>query len=758
MKKILLFAVFLVGFLNETFAQEVSVDIQDPLPVCNSGDCVDLNATFTPVETTTNYRIESIPFAPAGLLGGTVMDANQDDSWAEHNLAFRFCFYGQYYDRVWVGTNGLITFTQPPNINYCDWDLRSSSPIPTTNIPYRNAIYGVYQDTNIRPAPLGPVTNPSVQNVNFYEEGDAPNRKFVVNFNELPLYLGACTSSGMQTTQIVIYETSNIIDVNVIRRQSCSSWNNGLGVLGILNASGSQGMAAPGRNLGTWNATTEAWRFVPDGNVNTAQISWLENGNPIAGSTGLTTITVCPTVDTDYTAVVSYTQCDTTIRTVSDTITVGPEPFVLFNEPEDIVICATGTGPFSFDLDQDAFMLNLADPPNAQDPNDYFITYHTSYADAVAGFPFIQPGTNPGELSNYLSNGGETIWVAVQDFWTNGCIQYRSFDLVVQADPSGDIGYTGSPYCTSDTNTYLPSTNTVAPLTGNFVVTPSTGLSIDTTTGEITPATSAVGTYSVVYHIDATSTCPAYDTTPVEIIIQDCSSCSLALDTNFGPASQTICLGNSIADIVYNYGGDATSFDLQFTPNLPAGLSVNIVGSQLTITGTPTETGTFNYGISTLGCISNIGPLTGSIIINNMPAVPLINTIAATCTSDGVSTITNYTSGLTYVFTPSGPSVDATGLISGMTPGTSYTVVADNGSCSSSSSVSFTNDAMLTTPAVPTVSSVAADCSSDEISSISNYDGSVTYVFTPSGPSVDATGLISGMTPGTSYTVVADNG
>lgn len=128
----------------------------------------------------------------------------------------------------------------------------------------------------------------------------------------------------------------------------------------------------------------------------------------------------------------------------------------MFNEPEDIVICATGPGPYSFDLDQDDFMLNLADPPNAQDPNDFFITYHTSYADAVAGFPFIQPGTNPGELSNYLSNGGETIWVAVQDFWTNGCIQYRSFDLLVQADPSGDIAYTGSPYCTSDTNTYLP--------------------------------------------------------------------------------------------------------------------------------------------------------------------------------------------------------------------------------------------------------------------------------------------------------------
>ncbi|MBD3724836.1 MAG: Ig-like domain-containing protein, partial [Flavobacteriaceae bacterium] len=684
MKKVLLFAVFLVGFLNLTFAQQVSVDIQDPLPVCNSGDCVDLNATFTPVETTTNYRIESIPFGPAGLTGGIVLDATSDDVWSPYfNLPFRFCFYGQYYDRVLIGSNGLITFdtaTFSPGFG-CPWNLRGSSPIPTTNIPVRNAIYGVYQDTNITSPP---VTNPALQNVNYYITGTAPNRKFVVNFNQLPLYWGTCSASGQQTSQIVLYETSNIIDINIVRRQSCFDWNDALGVVGILNASGSQGMAPPGRNLGTWNAATESWRFIPDGNVNTAQISWLENGNPIPGSTGLTTITVCPTVDTDYTAVVTYTQCDTTIRTVSDTVTVGPEPFVLFNEPEDIVICATGPGPYSFDLDQDAFMLNLADPPNAQDPNDYFITYHTSYADAVAGFPFIQPGTNPGELSNYLSNGGETIWVAVQDFWTNGCIQYRSFDLVVQADPSGDIGYTGSPYCTSDTNTYLPSTNTVAPLTGDFVVTPSTGLSIDTTTGEITPSTSAIGTYSVVYHIDATSTCPAYDTPPVEIIIQDCSSCSLALDTNFGPASQTICLGNSIADIVYNYGGDATSFDLQFTPNLPAGLSVNIVGSQLTITGTPTESGTFNYGISTLGCTSNIGPLSGSIEINLPSNAGTLSGNQTICengttvfTSNG-DTGGNWSSDDTNVAT-----VDNAGNITGIGAGTATITYefAANGSC-----------------------------------------------------------------------------
>src|SRR5690606_6068449 len=128
------------------------------------------------------------------------------------------------------------------------------------------------------------------------------------------------------------------------------------------------------------------------------------------------------------------------------------------------------------------------------------------------------------------------------------------------------------------------------------------------------------------------------------------------------------------------------------------------------------------------------------------------------CSSDGSSTITNYNGTLTYTFTPTGPSVGAGGVISGMTTGTNYTVVADNGTCTSTASASFSNAAMLVTPAVPTITTTAPTCSSDGSSTITNYDGTLTYTFTPAGPSVGAGGAISGMTTGTNYTVVADNG
>jgi len=120
--------------------------------------------------------------------------------------------------------------------------------------------------------------------------------------------------------------------------------------------------------------------------------------------------------------------------------------------------------------------------------------------------------------------------------------------------------------------------------------------------------------------------------------------------------------------------------------------------------------------------------------------------------------ITNYDGTLTYVFTPAGPTVGAGGLISGITVATSYTVVANNGSCASAASASFSNGVMLVTPAIPTISTTAPTCSVAGSNTITNYDGSLTYVFTPAGPTVDAAGVITGMTVSTSYTVTAGNG
>jgi hypothetical protein len=64
----------------------------------------------------------------------------------------------------------------------------------------------------------------------------------------------------------------------------------------------------------------------------------------------------------------------------------------------------------------------------------------------------------------------------------------------------------------------------------------------------------------------------------------------------------------------------------------------------------------------------------------------------------------------------------------------------------------------LTTPAVPTLTTVAASCTAAGTTTIANYNATLTYTFTPSaGISVGTGGVITGATLGTPYTVTAGN-
>ncbi|WP_445905256.1 Ig-like domain-containing protein, partial [Flavobacterium sp.] len=199
---------------------------------------------------------------------------------------------------------------------------------------------------------------------------------------------------------------------------------------------------------------------------------------------------------------------------------------------------------------------------------------------------------------------------------------------------------------------------------------------------------------------------------------------------------------------ISNYNASNTYTFTPAGPTVGAGglVSGMTVGTSYTVTATNG------------GCTSSASASFSNAAQLPTPAVPTITSVAATCLAAGTSTISNYSASNTYTFTPAGPTVGAGGLVSGMTVGTSYTVTATNGGCTSSASASFSNAAQLPTPAVPTITSVAADCSSAGTSTISNYNASNTYTFTPAGPTVGATGLISGMTVGTSYTVTATNG
>lgn len=153
----------------------------------------------------------------------------------------------------------------------------------------------------------------------------------------------------------------------------------------------------------------------------------------------------------------------------------------------------------------------------------------------------------------------------------------------------------------------------------------------------------------------------------------------------------------------------------------------------------------------------------GAILITfnggvNLPPGPTITSGAPTCTLDGTSTIDNYDPNETYTFDPAGPTAGAGGLISGMTTGTSYTVVSGTISCPSQPSAPFSNAAATGQLDAPTISTTQASCTAASSSTVTNYNAALAYTFTPTGPTVGAGGAITGMTTGTSYTVIANEG
>jgi gliding motility-associated-like protein len=188
-----------------------------------------------------------------------------------------------------------------------------------------------------------------------------------------------------------------------------------------------------------------------------------------------------------------------------------------------------------------------------------------------------------------------------------------------------------------------------------------------------------------------------------------------------------------------------------FTPAGPTAGAGGLISGMVTATSYTVVAGTGACASSPSSSFSNAA-------VAAPPAVPTISSIPPTCTATGISTISNYSASLTYVFTPSNPTVGAGGVINGMVTGLGYTVEASDGTCSSGSSASFSNAAQLLTPAAPTVTATPPTCTVAGSSTISNYNASLTYIFSPTGPTTGAGGAISGMINGTIYTVEASDG
>ena len=273
---VFLISIFLINFT--TFGQtpgNISIGNDFPMPICKS--CTTLHAIITQptfssgsIASTSSYAMTQIAYNPypfTGSLGAITMTV--DDKWSGvFNFPFPVCFTEGSYTQFIIGGNGLLSFDISKANTTNAWSFNAVAPLPNTTFNDAKNSIMIYHDMN--PGLGGTFT--------FDMYGVAPNRVFVINWNNVPLF--SCTSL-MATQQIALYETTNVVETYILNKPLCANWNAGQAIHGIENATGTNAWIVPGRNLpAQWTATNDAWRFTPNGtstggnNPLTTDIKW----------------------------------------------------------------------------------------------------------------------------------------------------------------------------------------------------------------------------------------------------------------------------------------------------------------------------------------------------------------------------------------------------------------------------------------------------------------------------------------------------
>lgn len=306
-----------------------------------------IKQTNSYVATTPAYQ----PFAYAAAAGTVVSSIYVDDTWSQAiTLPFPFCFYGNSFSSLLMGSNSAITFDISRAGQGSGYSISSTSGAIPNTVYAPNMIFGPYHD-------IDPSLFSANKKIEWRIEGTAPTRRFIASYNDIPYFGSSCTVPRA-THQMVLYEATGIVEVYIQDKPVCTGWNGGNAILGMQDATRSQAITPAGRNASQWGTTAmnEAHRFIPSGGTSRFKSArLLVNGVPVntadtstlsPGVLNLNFPNVCPTADsTAYVVQVTFGDCNNPSLDVSFTDTVfvkrtGPGISVAKTDP---VCAANGT-------------------------------------------------------------------------------------------------------------------------------------------------------------------------------------------------------------------------------------------------------------------------------------------------------------------------------------------------------------------------------------------------------------------------------
>jgi hypothetical protein len=209
-----------------------------------------------------------------------------------------------------------------------------------------------------------------------------------------------------------------------------------------------------------------------------------------------------------------------------------------------------------------------------------------------------------------------------------------------------------------------------------------------------TPSISGIYNYTVT----TTGTCTQTTATGTLTVTPNNT---ISLSSASGTDNQTKCINTAITNITYSTV-QATGATIT---GLPAGVTGNWASNTVTISGTPTVSGSFNYSISLSGGCGTIST-TGTIIVTPLPSATISYPNSPYCksliTAQSVTRIG--TAGGTYSSLPAGLTLDVNSgaIIPNTSSAGTYTVtytVAASGGCSiysTNTSVTIVSDLIWT--------------------------------------------------------------
>jgi gliding motility-associated-like protein len=723
---------------------------------CNTPEAV-LSANFHLYgQDTNNYEINAIDTCPTPPVdGATPTSIDVDDTWSEVlDLGFDFCFYGGVYNQVIIGSNGVVSFEIQNAGTYNEWALGAGDTLPNaTNTTITEAnIFGVGHD--IDPSVCG--------SIDYVVLGSSPYRQFVVNYNAVCQFGSQCNAL-QSTSQIILHESSNNIDIHVLSKPTCTSWNGGRAVIGLQNVNDTAATTPPGRNTGVWTVTQpESWRFSPSGTPNYT-LEWLDENGTVLGTED--TVTVSPTQTSTYTFAVTYDLCTGGQATVSDEVEVEYINLSTYDSSFEMTpTCDGGTanilgdvgGVFTFNpvpTDGATIDATTGEVTNGTPGTTYTIQYtvgevscpsigtqtltippaedasFTMTADCEGATATLTGNTGGTFTFNPVPGDGATIDPITGEI-TNGIpgttytVQYTTAGIcpatttqVVTLLPGGDSSFTMTPNCYGATATITGDVG------GTFAFNPipSDGATINPTTGEIINGVSGT-TYTVEY--TSVGTCPTTSTETVTIPVEE--------DATF---TMTPTCNGATANITGDTGGIFSTLDSGFDLDATTGEISN---------GTPGATYTIEY--TTAGPC----PMTSSQTVTLFDYdVPVTFNVTPTCDGATVEITSGDATGGTFALNPPplGGAVinSATGEVTGGAQNTNYTIeFTTAGQCPSVTDETFTTNT-CTVPQVITPNNDgyndSFDLSAFDVSSLEVFNRNGIKVYSKNNYSNEFTGV-----------------